>query len=326
MAGSPRHPLKTGHAALMNLQAAEATVKGLFHLQHEADPTFAHLLSSHLSEPPTKLTVEVAACFCGSALSGHPFFAVRLQDKSQLLIYYSSELRMCSTTASDGASAMLSVREMACMGGLESIVIVTTQGALYTCTLEAHATLVRDPSDGVKFERIACGAHHCIALTSAGAVHTWGRGSRGQLGHGDDADVAEPRPLAVKKKGDYGSRALKVVQVAAGDDHSMAVTNEGGLWVWGDGGDGRLGLAEAPGGLRISLDRRRLSPFEVPPPQPLSSGDDSADDWQIKSWQLPACGARHSGCITAVGRLYTWGCVSSNPADAVPCLVVCPLR
>ncbi|OQS01162.1 regulator of chromosome condensation (RCC1) [Achlya hypogyna] len=39
----------------------------------------------------------------------------------------------------------------------------------------------------------ACGASHTVARTAGGRVFSWGRGSRGQLGHNDTKDVAVPK-------------------------------------------------------------------------------------------------------------------------------------
>ena len=44
-----------------------------------------------------------------------------------------------------------------------------------------------------------------------------------------------------------------------------------------------------------------MTPAELAPPASL--GADAPPDF----WQTPACGQRHSGCITAGGIAYTWG-------------------
>lgn len=41
-------------------------------------------------------------------------------------------------------------------------------------------------------EEIACGSHHVAVLTSRAEVYTWGKGSNGQLGHGDNHDRNTP--------------------------------------------------------------------------------------------------------------------------------------
>ena len=67
----------------------------------------------------------------------------------------------------------------------------------------------------------ACGAKHTIALTTTG-VWTWG-----QVGYGDNKNVLLPRCIRAN------ARLGKVVTIAAGGDHSMAVTEDGDLFTWG---------------------------------------------------------------------------------------------
>jgi hypothetical protein len=43
---------------------------------------------------------------------------------------------------------------------------------------------------------VVCGAFHCLALTSSGAVVSWGRGADGALGHGDNRDREVPTLIA----------------------------------------------------------------------------------------------------------------------------------
>lgn len=64
----------------------------------------------------------------------------------------------------------------------------------------------------------------------------WGSGEYGKLGLGDTANRTSPARLAAHAFG-----GLQVLQAACGDNHTLAVTEEGGLWSWGAGGYGRLG-------------------------------------------------------------------------------------
>jgi alpha-tubulin suppressor-like RCC1 family protein len=49
-------------------------------------------------------------------------------------------------------------------------------------------------------ESVACGAHHCAAITAAGDVWTWGKGIRGQLGHNSVKEEFSPRIIAMLRK------------------------------------------------------------------------------------------------------------------------------
>ena len=82
---------------------------------------------------------------------------------------------------------------------------------------------------------MAPGDYHSLALTADGAVWSWGRGGWGRLGHGDQQNQLLPK----KVEAFAGQR---VVAVSAGDyDHSLALTADGAIWSWGQGGSGCLG-------------------------------------------------------------------------------------
>ena len=80
---------------------------------------------------------------------------------------------------------------------------------------------------------LAAGADHTCAVTSAGIPWCWGANSSGQLG--DCSATSRSAPVAVYGLG-YG-----VVGVAAGDNHSCAVTIGGAAWCWGQNYNGQLG-------------------------------------------------------------------------------------
>jgi alpha-tubulin suppressor-like RCC1 family protein len=83
---------------------------------------------------------------------------------------------------------------------------------------------------------IDAGFYHSIAVTAEGGLYTWGKGRA--IGHGGDDDTQCLVPTKVTG-GEIGEAA--VVQVAAGDFHSMALTAAGQLWTWGPGDSGQLG-------------------------------------------------------------------------------------
>jgi alpha-tubulin suppressor-like RCC1 family protein len=79
--------------------------------------------------------------------------------------------------------------------------------------------------------------YHSIAVTCEGEVWTWGMGCA--TGHG--VDDRTTRWLVPTKVTGGGIEEAVVVQVAAGDEHSMALTATGELWTWGHGKRGQLG-------------------------------------------------------------------------------------
>lgn len=82
---------------------------------------------------------------------------------------------------------------------------------------------------------LSVGAAHTIALACNGACFTWGKCHYGQLGQGEmDEDIHEPRPLAFPA-------GVVIHEVATGESHTMAITDEGCVYSWGHGYYGCLG-------------------------------------------------------------------------------------
>jgi hypothetical protein len=83
---------------------------------------------------------------------------------------------------------------------------------------------------------IDAGQNHTITATAEGGLYTWGEGRA--IGHG--GDVTTQRLVPTKVTGGGIGEAV-VVQVAAGHEHSMALTAISELWTWGSGDSGQLG-------------------------------------------------------------------------------------
>ena len=89
--------------------------------------------------------------------------------------------------------------------------------------------------------RVCCGGSHTLARTATGLLWAWGCNEHGQLGLGD----LKPRfrPEQVK-----AMRVSRCVDVAAGNRHSLAISEKGLAFAFGAGGSGQLGsggIAEA---------------------------------------------------------------------------------
>ena len=78
--------------------------------------------------------------------------------------------------------------------------------------------------------------HGCDILPSSGELYTWGRGEYGRLGLGDKSGSTRLRPHKVP-----GLEEHQVVNASAGGTHTMCLTSEGLMFIWGRGSYGRLG-------------------------------------------------------------------------------------
>mmetsp|Transcript_19415 Transcript_19415/g.25584 ORF Transcript_19415/g.25584 Transcript_19415/m.25584 type:complete len:423 (-) Transcript_19415:255-1523(-) len=133
------------------------------------------------------------------------------------------------------------VRDVTCSAGLTAA--VTDNGEVFCfgqnrwgqcgvkSTKNKPAIHVYTPSkvqglDGIFISKVSLGFQHALALTEEGALYSWGKGERGQLGDGKD----ENRDNAVRVE--LGKDA-PASQISTGFNHSAAITEEGELYVWG---------------------------------------------------------------------------------------------
>ena len=138
---------------------------------------------------------------------------------------------------------------------------------------------------------VACGPEHTAVVTEGGGVYTFGDGQYGQLGHGNREDQLAPRRVPAAR-----FNRERVVMVAAGLAHTVALSEAGNVFTWGDSLSGQLGHGDKAGQLR-----------------PRQVGDDfywwrreAATQWRCDKVVFVAAGGQHTVAVTAGGRLYTW--------------------
>jgi len=174
--------------------------------------------------------------------------------------------------------------------------VVTSGGAVWTWGWGKHGRLghngeqhelvpreVEGQFGGARALSLAAGRAHTMVLTTCGEVWGCGAGAAGQIGVGDTAD----RHALVRVGGEETFGQSKVHMVACGLYHTMAVTEEGAVWSWGCGGEGRLGHND---------DRGRLAPVRV--------GQERFGGAKIVTIDG---GAVHSAAVSEDGGLFTWG-------------------
>ena len=77
--------------------------------------------------------------------------------------------------------------------------------------------------------RVAAGGEHSLAVTSTGQLYAFGSNGYGQLGSAANVEP-NPTPALVTLPGATGP----VTEVAAGAEHSLAVTSTGQLYAFGN--------------------------------------------------------------------------------------------
>jgi alpha-tubulin suppressor-like RCC1 family protein len=100
-------------------------------------------------------------------------------------------------------------------------------------------------------KKIDTGLQHCLALSTNGDVFSWGKGSKGQLGHissttepSDITSLARKVPIL-----DSRGRAIKIKDISAGFSYSAAISEDGSVFVWGKG----MSEREKPNGSGIGM-------------------------------------------------------------------------
>ena len=89
--------------------------------------------------------------------------------------------------------------------------------------------------------QISAGDNHTCALTSGNKVKCWGARNNGRLGNGATTGIAYT-PVNVRTSSGDSTNLSGIVQVSAGEQHTCAVTDAGGVICWGQQSSaGKLG-------------------------------------------------------------------------------------
>ena len=161
--------------------------------------------------------------------------------------------------------------------------------------------------NGIFIVSVQCGASHSLALSSTGSVYTWGKNTQGQCGTGHVGEVLLPSL----------NKALlseNVIQLAAGWEYSLALTDKGAVYAWGCGyRDNRRGTVPPVLGLGDNDGRtvpERLRTFDN------DNSIDMKSNLALKLYGIEselyrvmaiACGWDHSLALDNRGRVRSWG-------------------
>jgi alpha-tubulin suppressor-like RCC1 family protein len=143
-------------------------------------------------------------------------------------------------------------------------------------TTDPHLVPVDVPGLGSGVKAISAGGEHTCILTADGGVRCWGYNAKGQLGDGTQI----MRTAAVE----VGGLGSGVTAIAAGRNHTCALTDGGGVKCWGDNLSGQLG-----DGTQVT----RTAPVDV---VGLSRGVTAI-----------AAGGGHTCALTGSGGVKCWG-------------------
>jgi alpha-tubulin suppressor-like RCC1 family protein len=152
-----------------------------------------------------------------------------------------------------------------------------------------------------KMAAISCGQDHVLATGFTGKVYAWGWNYRGQVAASMDVNMV-PTPQKIHF---FEQKNIVVHQIVAGYQHSMALTDQGIVYTWGDNSMGQLGTgmnSEQP------FSNVPTSVSGLPPISLIGAGEDQSFAQSITSNQI----ALYAWGDNSVGQLGT-GSVSDRP-------------
>ena len=165
---------------------------------------------------------------------------------------------------------------------------IKTDGTLWTWGFNSSGQLgnndrtkqsspVQTVAGGNNWKFVSCGGAFTAAIKTDGTLWSWGFNSSGQLGVGDNSNRSSPTQIFA------GGTDWK--QLACGDQHAAAIKNDNKLYVWGNGGFGKLGRGDT-----TSQNTPVQTAF-----------------FNYTDWRQVSCGLYHTAVIKTDGTLYVMG-------------------
>lgn len=179
----------------------------------------------------------------------------------------------------------------------------TTCGQAFSWGYGHHGALGHgDTADRKEVTKIQALRDHVIVTASAGYAHSgcvtdtgrvfmFGKGSDGALGLGPKNLQDATTPTLLPHLDDV---PIAEVSCSVGEHHghTLAVTQSGGVYAWGDGYKGKLGLGD---------QESRYIPTVIP-----------QEHFGGEAVSHVSSGGIHSSAVSKVGQVSTWGCGSDG--------------
>eukprot|EP00164_Ancoracysta_twista_P014131 GFYU01022881.1.p1 GENE.GFYU01022881.1~~GFYU01022881.1.p1 ORF type:complete len:970 (-),score=233.91 GFYU01022881.1:90-2999(-) len=186
--------------------------------------------------------------------------------------------------------------------------------------------------------QVAAGSNHSLALSDSGQVFAWGKGDEGQLGHGGDIESPDAVPANEGAPSIvHGLFSATIIEVRAGKNHTLALSDLGHIYSWGRGNEGQLGhgsldsewtprriqsagvhdvrFAKIAAGVNVSAGLTEggevyiwgATNFIGSRTYSFQSTPFRIEEFKSEPVVDVDCGHRHFAAVTNMGNLYTWG-------------------
>jgi len=149
-------------------------------------------------------------------------------------------------------------------------------GQLGDNTIIDKSSPIQTVCGGTDWKSVSCGARFTASIKNNGTLWTWGENANGQLGDETTSNKSSPVQTIA------GGTDWK--QISCGDNHMIAIKNDGTCWTWGWNAQGQLGD-------ETTSDRSS-------PVQTVTYGN---------VWKQVDGGRNHSAAIKNDGTCWVWG-------------------
>ncbi|KAK6454190.1 pheromone response pathway [Scheffersomyces xylosifermentans] len=201
-------------------------------------------------------------------------------------------------------------------GGKDHLLALDTKGIVYAWgngqqfqlgrrVLDRHRFRSLEPQQfglyNVKY--IASGAFHCFAIDHDDQVYAWGLNQYGQCSFTDANGELEDGSLITKPTLIPSLSNKNIIQISAGEHHTLALTKDGEVFSWGRFDMKEVGIPKDK--LPESTFRdEHGNPRSVPTPTKLQFGKKKDNGLKIKAI---GTGSHNSFAVTEDGFVYAWG-------------------
>lgn len=103
--------------------------------------------------------------------------------------------------------------------------------------IRSNARIPTLVSETLTWRTVSSGQFHALGITTEGELYAWGRNNYGQLGNGTTSFTPILSPVKLTESNDWK-------EISCGSGYSLAINNNGELYVWGQNNYGQLGFGQ----------------------------------------------------------------------------------